>query len=527
MWAVRSLEQNYQQGPFRPPSPYTSECKPIWVCSSCVDKLLISLSVICPHPVVEGTYTTCTQPKSKFQVVSLDRPNLTKYTKREGFMSTPEFAIHTPSNKVLRVVGQHRMSGMASESNLLYKVVHPDLGNEPLLIPAEHCKLLDFGNMVGYRILEVGEKSMDGDQYYFIPSEKWKQSHLYATLSGVTREIPHPTKMIAAYRRLDDPTHDPDNWYKLEPGEKTKVGDLYHRGETQGWQEVSITGMEIKADNFYRRKPKPSTNQPQPQPQPHQEPTDSVQPQQELTPTPTKGTAVPNKPQPELTPSNPEPITEQQPTTVPASTLLPPMPDNPPYKELVYIKPEPITDSTLASITDETMKPQPNSFVSFPEQPATPQQGRPMNTPVQTPTNPDPTTLPHRTQAAISLEEFAKLCQRTESPTTVELMERISSSVRTIHAIFGMITELGELADIEKRWIFYGKKPERDTHRAEEIADDLWYRFGLYCDEHGICPITAMERVIDKLKKRFPNKFNEHDAVNRDLSAEAQALKGE
>lgn len=59
----------------------------------------------------------------------------------------------------------------------------------------------------------------------------------------------------------------------------------------------------------------------------------------------------------------------------------------------------------------------------------------------------------------------------------------------------------------------------------EELGDILWY-MAILMDVFGLTFEDCMEAVIAKLKKRFPEKFDEHQAVNRDLASERQALSG-
>lgn len=112
---------------------------------------------------------------------------------------------------------------------------------------------------------------------------------------------------------------------------------------------------------------------------------------------------------------------------------------------------------------------------------------------------------------------------RTESPSSPELVERLSSNVRGIHAVMGVDTEAGELTDAFKKHIFYGK-PLDKTNIKEEIGDLFWY-LAILCDEFDLSFEECMNTNIAKLKARYPEKFSNEKAVDRDLNKEREILE--
>jgi len=58
----------------------------------------------------------------------------------------------------------------------------------------------------------------------------------------------------------------------------------------------------------------------------------------------------------------------------------------------------------------------------------------------------------------------------------------------------------------------------------EEVGDILWY-CAIILKYTGHTFGDAMERNIAKLEKRYPDKFTEEDAVNRDLVSERKELE--
>jgi NTP pyrophosphatase (non-canonical NTP hydrolase) len=86
-------------------------------------------------------------------------------------------------------------------------------------------------------------------------------------------------------------------------------------------------------------------------------------------------------------------------------------------------------------------------------------------------------------------------------------------SQKILHSIIGINTESGELSDIVKKYIFYGKDFDIANFK-EELGDLLWY----IAIGANACDTTIkqlMEENIDKLKKRYPSKFTEKDALER------------
>ncbi len=100
---------------------------------------------------------------------------------------------------------------------------------------------------------------------------------------------------------------------------------------------------------------------------------------------------------------------------------------------------------------------------------------------------------------------------------------RCEDSARMLHYVLGVGTEAGELQDAVKRQIAYNK-PLDIVNVKEEIGDLLWY-VARICDHLGITLEDCMTRNIEKLKARYPNKFTEHDAINRNLAAEREVLE--
>lgn len=170
----------------------------------------------------------------------------------------------------------------------------------------------------------------------------------------------------------------------------------------------------------------------------------------------------------------------------------------------------------------------------------------------------------------LDLREYQELAARTN-------VDLGSPQANVQHMRLGIFTEFGEIVDIFKRKFAYGKEVDVD-HLSEEIGDLFWYLANLHNiterafftrvpDNNliskqaetleqareallGIDPVEVisqdvevlmfigydialayeldiheiLEKNVAKLKERYPEGFNEDDAVNRDLEAEAEVL---
>ena len=91
-----------------------------------------------------------------------------------------------------------------------------------------------------------------------------------------------------------------------------------------------------------------------------------------------------------------------------------------------------------------------------------------------------------------------------------------------LHCVIGISTEAGELLDAYKKHIYY--KRELDlVNVKEEIGDIMWY-IANFCTVMGIELDELLHANLDKLKLRYPDKFDTDKAINRNLEAERNLL---
>jgi len=112
--------------------------------------------------------------------------------------------------------------------------------------------------------------------------------------------------------------------------------------------------------------------------------------------------------------------------------------------------------------------------------------------------------------------EYIKHVKRTESPS-FDMIEP-----RLLHGIIGVSTEAGELLDIIKKSLFYGRTVDV-AHVKEEVGDSLWY-LGVICDVLGCTFEELMDENVAKLRHRYPEQFK--DVVERDYAGEREAAEG-
>lgn len=116
---------------------------------------------------------------------------------------------------------------------------------------------------------------------------------------------------------------------------------------------------------------------------------------------------------------------------------------------------------------------------------------------------------------------------KTESIDFEAIKARLSNekTLRILHAIIGLSTEVGELEDALKKHIFYGKELD-EVNLMEECGDLFWYLAILH-NVFGKGFEYNMKKNIAKLKARYGDKFNEEGALNRKLDIERNILEGE
>lgn len=103
-------------------------------------------------------------------------------------------------------------------------------------------------------------------------------------------------------------------------------------------------------------------------------------------------------------------------------------------------------------------------------------------------------------------DEYQKFAMRTAKDFG-------SYQMNLTHAALGISSDAGELVDAIKKHVIYGKPLDR-PNVIEEIGDCLWF-LTLAADCLGIRLQHCANENIEKLKKRYPEKYSDEAAIAR------------
>lgn len=104
------------------------------------------------------------------------------------------------------------------------------------------------------------------------------------------------------------------------------------------------------------------------------------------------------------------------------------------------------------------------------------------------------------------------------------LSEKIDIDTRVFHGLLGIITEAGELSEVVFDKVANNKPIDATNVQEEAIGDIGWYQ-AILADSLNLDTYLGLTNVINKLIVRYPDKFTEEAAKNRNLAAERQQLE--
>jgi len=116
----------------------------------------------------------------------------------------------------------------------------------------------------------------------------------------------------------------------------------------------------------------------------------------------------------------------------------------------------------------------------------------------------------------ITIEKYQELSKRTN----VDLGALLTNN---LHMAMGLSTECGEILDVFKKHIAYNKDIDY-VNIKEELGDIMFYVVNM-CNINEWDLRDIMETNINKLRARFPEKFTQENALNRDLETERKILE--
>lgn len=89
----------------------------------------------------------------------------------------------------------------------------------------------------------------------------------------------------------------------------------------------------------------------------------------------------------------------------------------------------------------------------------------------------------------------------------------LKHEIDLIHAALGISSEAGEFSDAMKKSLYYGDMIDRAA-LIEELGDILYY-VAMACDALDVHIATVMEANVEKLRRRYPEKFTTKAARER------------
>lgn len=114
--------------------------------------------------------------------------------------------------------------------------------------------------------------------------------------------------------------------------------------------------------------------------------------------------------------------------------------------------------------------------------------------------------------------------QRKQFPDASGVFPPENCGAMLLHSVLGITGEVGELASAVEKYAWYGQDFDR-RNVLEELGDVLWY-VAEACDALDMDLGQVMFNNIEKLRKRFPDKFDEQRALeeNRDRENEVSHI---
>lgn len=98
----------------------------------------------------------------------------------------------------------------------------------------------------------------------------------------------------------------------------------------------------------------------------------------------------------------------------------------------------------------------------------------------------------------------------------------VASEFETCDPYRGLSSEVGQLIDLYKRAVFYGQTFE--PMLAQQAVSSILSHVASIAFFNGFTVNDVQECNIAKLRRRYPNKFTQYDAVNRDVKNELEGF---
>lgn len=129
-----------------------------------------------------------------------------------------------------------------------------------------------------------------------------------------------------------------------------------------------------------------------------------------------------------------------------------------------------------------------------------------------------------QTDKLSELKKFVNNLQQDYNDTSIQMdKEILSVDSRLFHAALGIATESIELLQCLQK-SYTTNQPIDIVNFREELFDVMWY-FLIAHDAMQLDPNTTLQIGFDKLRHRYPEKFDEYSANNRDIIGERKILE--
>jgi NTP pyrophosphatase (non-canonical NTP hydrolase) len=96
------------------------------------------------------------------------------------------------------------------------------------------------------------------------------------------------------------------------------------------------------------------------------------------------------------------------------------------------------------------------------------------------------------------------------------LSQSADETIRLVHGFLGILSEIPELAEAILK--------QDKVNVAEETFDISWYQ-AVIMDSQDLLMDMGATANIQKLRLRYPDKFSQYDAQNRDIEWERESLE--
>lgn len=106
----------------------------------------------------------------------------------------------------------------------------------------------------------------------------------------------------------------------------------------------------------------------------------------------------------------------------------------------------------------------------------------------------------------MTINEYQKLAMTTLNP-------KLSEKDILINGVMGLCGEAGEAIDLVKKHLAQGHELDKE-HLIDELGDIAWY-LAETAQVLGVTLEEVLERNISKLKKRYPEGFDEMKSIER------------